>query len=189
MHVRAQADLARTASPPALEKAERYRLLNEPAAAESICLDVLAGRSRTTRRRWSTLLLALTDQFAERPAEGRATGRGSCCRGCATSTSGPTTPGIICERRAKAQLRPRRRPASGELAYDWLREAMELYEQAEAQRPAGNDDAILRWNTCARLLARSGLPGPRTRRPPSRWYSRSKPVEQLPVSTLHVPTG
>jgi hypothetical protein len=30
---------------------------------------------------------------------------------------------------------------------------MSWYEKAEAQRPAGNDEAILRWNTCARLLA------------------------------------
>jgi hypothetical protein len=29
---------------------------------------------------------------------------------------------------------------------------MRQYEKAESIRPAGNDDAILRWNTCARLL-------------------------------------
>jgi hypothetical protein len=33
-------------------------------------------------------------------------------------------------------------------------EAMESYERAEAMRPPGNDDALLRWNTCVRLLAR-----------------------------------
>ena len=26
-------------------------------------------------------------------------------------------------------------------------------QKAEAIRPAGNDDAILRWNTCARVLS------------------------------------
>jgi hypothetical protein len=30
---------------------------------------------------------------------------------------------------------------------------MAWYEKAEAIRPAGNDDAILRWNTCARLIS------------------------------------
>ena len=30
---------------------------------------------------------------------------------------------------------------------------MGWYEKAEAIRPAGNDDAILRWNTCARLIS------------------------------------
>ena len=31
---------------------------------------------------------------------------------------------------------------------------MTRYEKAEAIRPAGNDDALLRWNACARLLMR-----------------------------------
>ncbi len=29
---------------------------------------------------------------------------------------------------------------------------MEWYEKAERIRPPGNDDAVLRWNTCARIL-------------------------------------
>jgi hypothetical protein len=29
---------------------------------------------------------------------------------------------------------------------------MSWYEKAEKLRPSGNDDALLRWNTCARLL-------------------------------------
>jgi len=29
---------------------------------------------------------------------------------------------------------------------------MDWYEKAEAMSPAGNDEAILRWNTCARVL-------------------------------------
>jgi hypothetical protein len=37
---------------------------------------------------------------------------------------------------------------------------MRAYERAEALRPAGNDDAILRWNACARLVRDRGL-GPR----------------------------
>src|SRR5436305_14218185 len=48
--------------PEALEKAHRYRLLNEPSQAESICLDILhiepANQAALT-----TLLLAITDQF------------------------------------------------------------------------------------------------------------------------------
>ena len=42
----------------------------------------------------------------------------------------------------------------GPRAYEWLREAMSFYEKAEAIRPLGNDDALLRWNTCARLIMR-----------------------------------
>src|SRR5207247_1282312 len=67
--------LTQEAIPKALEKAERYRLLKEPAQAESICLDVL-------------------------------------------------------------QIDPGN-------------------QKAEAIRPAGNDDALLRWNTCARILTRN----------------------------------
>jgi hypothetical protein len=38
--------------------------------------------------------------------------------------------------------------------YHWLREAMAWYEQAEPLRAPADDDAILRWNTCARLIHR-----------------------------------
>jgi hypothetical protein len=41
------------------------------------------------------------------------------------------------------------------MAYGWFCEAMTWYEKAEAMRPPGNDDAILRWNTCARFLDRN----------------------------------
>ena len=61
--------------------------------------------------------------------------------------------GIICERRAKAH-HERGGPGSGFVAYDLFRQAMDWYAKAETLRPPGNDDAVLRWNTCARILAR-----------------------------------
>ena len=36
-------------------------------------------------------------------------------------------------------------------------DAMELFERAEALLPAGNDDAVLRWNGCARVIHRNKL--------------------------------
>src|SRR6202035_5773642 len=54
--------LHKDAIPAALEKAERYRLLNEPGEAESICLDILAVVP-DNQRAIITLLLALTDRF------------------------------------------------------------------------------------------------------------------------------
>src|SRR5262245_21378241 len=54
--------ISRDAVPLALEKAERYRLLNEPAQAESVCRDVLAVDPQN-QRALVMLLLALTDQF------------------------------------------------------------------------------------------------------------------------------
>ena len=59
--------------------------------------------------------------------------------------------GIVCERMAFAKLHLATH-ASGHLAYDWFMRAMEHYEEAAEVRPAGNDDAILRWNTCARVV-------------------------------------
>jgi hypothetical protein len=59
--------------------------------------------------------------------------------------------GILCERRAKAQ-RKRGGPRVGHTVYDWLRQAMDHYEHAAGVRPAANDDALLRWNACARVL-------------------------------------
>src|SRR5439155_20451635 len=49
--------------PRARDKAERYRLLNEPFFAESICLDVLAVEP-DDQRALAVYVLALTDQFA-----------------------------------------------------------------------------------------------------------------------------
>jgi hypothetical protein len=57
--------------PAALDKAERYRLLNEPAEAESICLDVLSIEA-DNQRALITLLLSLTDQFEQGIADRQA---------------------------------------------------------------------------------------------------------------------
>src|SRR5947207_12967267 len=54
--------LSPDAVPRALEKADRYRLLNEPIQAESICLDILAI-APDNQDALRILLLALTDQF------------------------------------------------------------------------------------------------------------------------------
>jgi hypothetical protein len=142
------------AVPRAMEKAERYRLLNEPEEAESICLDVLAIEPEH-QEALITLLLALTDQFR--------TG----CADCSTRAQ-EVLPrlhseynrcyyaGIICERRGTAQL-DKGGFGSGSFAFSWLRHAMEWYEKAEALREPGNDDAILRWNTCARIIMKHDL--------------------------------
>jgi hypothetical protein len=144
----------RDAIPRALEKVERYRLLNEPEEAESICLDVLAIEPHH-QEALVMLLLALTDQFR--------TGGADCLHRAEAvlprlhgEYERHYYAGIICERRASALL-DRGAPGSGTVAYEWLHHAMRCYEQAEAIRPAGNDDSILRWNTCARTITRHDL--------------------------------
>ncbi len=157
--------LSKEAVPAALEKAERYRLLNEPGEAESICLDVLRIDPEN-QQALVALLLALTDQFEEGFADRIARAREVLPR-LRDEYARAYYAGIICERRARAQLK-QSGPGSGYVAYDSFREAMSWYEKAEALRPPGNDDALLRWNTCARILMRHRhiQPGPRERSEP-----------------------
>jgi hypothetical protein len=141
--------LSADAIPAALEKALRYRLLNEPAEAESICHDVLRIDPEN-QQALVTLLLALTDRFGAGYAVG-ATQVQEVLSRLRDEYQRAYYAGIICERRAKAYLR-RDHPGAGHDAYEFLREAMTWYEKAEALRPAKNDDALLHWNTCARLI-------------------------------------
>ena len=143
--------LSQEAAPRALAKAERYRLLNEPGEAESICRDVLQT-DPGNQEAWVMLLLALTEQFDDDAAT--AVGEAWQCTGnIRDQYEHAYYSGIICERRAKARLHRAMRDC-GPRAYEWLREAMDWYERAEAIRPPGNDDALLRWNACARLIMR-----------------------------------
>ena len=135
--------------PEALAKVERYRLLNESWLAESICLDILRIEPEH-QEALVALLLSRTDQFFQ---------------GAKVSTAREILPklrdpysrayyaGLICEREASATIRHGHHFAGFD-AYESLREAMDWFEKAEAVKPAGNDDAILRWNTCARMLMR-----------------------------------
>jgi hypothetical protein len=142
--------LSKDAVQSALTKAERYRLLNEPGEAESICLDVLQIEPEN-QAACISLILALTDQFGADPAAyGRAQ---ALLPGLQAEYDRSYYAGIIAERRAKAQL-AHAGYAAALGAYDWLVEAMRHFERAESLRPAGNDDALLRWNTCARFLTR-----------------------------------
>ena len=142
------------AVPAALDKAERYRLLNEPEEAESICLDVLAI-DPGNQRALVTLLLALTDQFRTGPAACFQEAQAVLPR-LQGEYERHYYAGIIYERRGNALL-GQAGLGSRRVAYDWINKAMECYERAEAARPAGNDDALLRWNTCARLHERHRL--------------------------------
>jgi hypothetical protein len=131
----------------ALAKAERYRLLNEPSEAESICLDVLEV-DPDNQPAQIMLLLALSDQFAE------ASGAAARAQDLASRLSGEYERlyfgGLVAERRAKAHLH--RGGAAGHGAYEWLMEALEFFDRAGQVRPPGNDEAILRWNACVRVL-------------------------------------
>ena len=146
--------LSQAAIPAALEKAERYRLLNEPGEAESICLDILAADPEN-QKALITLLLALTDRFSK--GYGVSDTQANHLLGQIKGEyERAYYAGILAERRAKFKL-AQGIPGASHFAYDELCEAMRQFEKAEAMRPAGNDDALLRWNTCARLMERNKL--------------------------------
>lgn len=142
------------ALPAALEKAKHYRLLNEPEEAESICEDVLAVQPEN-QQALVLLLLSRTDQFGlGNPADlDRA-------REVLPRLTGEYERayfgGLICERQAKSLLQRRGR-RTGFVAYDWLQFALEQYESASKIHPPGNDEALLRWNTCVRMIRRYRL--------------------------------
>ncbi|HVT58112.1 MAG TPA: hypothetical protein VHR45_06910 [Thermoanaerobaculia bacterium] len=141
--------LSPEAIPAALEKAHRYRLLNEPVEAESICRDILEIDA-DNQDALVTLLLALTDQFEEHLSTAAEQAKSVLAR-IRDDYSRTYHGGIVCERRAKAHIK-RGGPRSRHIAYEWLRQALEHFQQAAEIRPSGNDDAILRWNTCVRTL-------------------------------------
>ncbi len=138
----------------ALEKAERYRLLNEPMLAESICLDILEA-DPNNHNALVTMLLAITDQFGTSLLSDTNHAKQLLAR-LPDDYDRQYYSGLICERQGKAKLH-KRMPDGGFIAYEWLRDAMDYYEKAEAIRPPGKDDSILRWNTCARLIMRHNL--------------------------------
>jgi tetratricopeptide (TPR) repeat protein len=143
--------LSTSAIPAALAKAERYRLLNEPEEAQSICEDVLSADPANFDA-VRMLILALTDTFPNHEL-------GNISRAQELVAKLPSEyerayfAGLVAERRARALL-VRTGPGRALPAGDLLREAMKAFERAEAVKPVDNDDALLRWNACARLFQR-----------------------------------
>jgi hypothetical protein len=131
----------------AISKAELYRFLNEPGETESICRDILAV-DPDNQIALRLMGLALTDRFT-----GGGADRYSEAESVFQSLKNPYErlyyTGLVHERRAKALLRSGAAPHTVVVLFE---EAMACFEHAEKIRPEGNDDAILRWNRCVRLL-------------------------------------
>jgi hypothetical protein len=143
--------------PRAVEKAERYRLLNEPREAESICLDILAIEP-AHQQALTCLLLSLTDQFGS-GTRGQVDQAKQLLPRIRGEYEQVYYAGIISERVARAQL-TQDHPGAGFSAHEYLVEAMALYEKADTLAPANNDDAVLRYNTCVRMIQRHHLEAP-----------------------------
>jgi tetratricopeptide (TPR) repeat protein len=131
----------------AIAKVELYRYLNEPEEAESICRDILAvdPEHQLARR---MLGLAITDQFIGASSD-RYTEVLSIFQSLRDPYERLYYSGLLHERQAKAQLLVGYSP---HVLLPLIEEAMRCFAEAEKIRPAGNDDCILRWNRCVRLL-------------------------------------
>jgi len=147
----------------ALQKAERYRLLNQPEQAESICLDIL-DVDPANQDALVVLILALTDQFGSTDAPMGAGRAGDHVSRLTDEYERAYYSGIIRERQARAYLRRGRARGS---AFEAFVEAMDCFEKAAAIRPDGDDDALLRWNACVRTIRGADLrPSPADGEPP-----------------------
>jgi hypothetical protein len=141
--------LSREAVPRALDKAERYRLLKEPYNAESICHDILRVDPEN-QQALITLILSLADKFDQNLSAEFAKAKEALER-LSDRYCKAYYRGIVFERRAKAHLK-RDQHGAGQMAYEWLVKAMDSYDEALSFCNPDNQDAILRWNTCARMI-------------------------------------
>jgi tetratricopeptide (TPR) repeat protein len=144
--------ITKSGIPEATAKVELYRYLNEPEEAESICRDILAidPQHQLALR---LLGLTITDQFlgiaADRHREAE-----EIFQRLANPYERHYYTGLLCERRAKAQLRVGQQPHA---LLPLIERALICFAEAEKIRPKGNDDSILRWNSCVRLLQSPNL--------------------------------
>ena len=141
--------LSVAAIPAALAKAEHYRLLNEPEEAQSICEDVLRV-DPSNRDATVTLILALADTFPRGEA-GVVARAQELVATLGAEYERLYYSGVVAERRARVLL-DRGGPGRFLAAADWLTEAMRAFERADSVKPVDQDDALLRWNACARLF-------------------------------------
>jgi hypothetical protein len=138
----------------ALEKAERYRLLNDPAQADSIYRDILAidPHNQAALR---GLVLALTDQLGGERGQLADREAKELIKGFDDEYDRAYYMGIVLERETRAYLQRKTAVRSG--AYHGFREAMAYYEKAAHLRAEDDVDAVLRWNSCVRAIEREKL--------------------------------
>ena len=142
--------LPREALPSALERANQYRLLNEPYEAESICMDILSVDPEL-QEALHTLILALTDKFAFIGLDPLFDQAMNVASRLKAENDRSYYTGLIYERRAKYHFRQGELEAEA-TAYTWFTKAMKEYDQALSGGAGDHQDAVLRWNSCARFI-------------------------------------
>jgi tetratricopeptide (TPR) repeat protein len=139
--------ISKSGIPEAVSKATLYRYLNEPEETESICHDILAVEPEN-QVALRMLGAAITDQFTGQASDRYAEVENIFQR-LRDAYERQYYTGLLYERRAKAQMQAGRPP---QMLVGLFLEAMRCFEEAEKIRPPENDDAVLRWNRCVRLL-------------------------------------
>lgn len=139
--------ISQAAIPAAISKVEVYRYLNEPGEAESICRDILAIEP-DHQEALRLLGLAITDQFTGQASDRHVEAK-SIFQRLNDKYQRIYHLGILDERKAKTQLKAGIPPHTLVPIFE---EAMNYFDKAARIRPTDNDDAILRWNRCVRLL-------------------------------------
>ena len=145
--------------PAALEKAEQYRLLNQPWAAESICWDTYAAVDPTHQHALRTRLLAQTDQLGSDMGAVRRCAPKRLAVDSLMRTSVhimPASSASVSRRRHWniARLAPGTPPMTN---------CAKRWSGTTRPRPsgsAGDDDAILRWRLPARACSISRRTSP-----------------------------
>ena len=158
--------------PEALAKVERYRLLNEPP-----CRKHLPRRSGHRARSPAGADFAAARAHRSIPLQRAAKAAQEVLAQIKGDYEQAYYAGIIWERLGNARIR-HGGTGAGASAYHALRDAMSHYETAMTFAPPGNDEAILRWNTCARMIMQNPDIQPSLRTIPHRRGSATKPVPE-----------
>lgn len=137
----------------ALKKAKQYRSLLEPEMAESICLDILKI-DENNQEALIIYILALTDQLHHTERLTQIKDINQAIEKLESEYKRYYYTGLLNERRALALMS---QPMSHSFAYDYFIEALQCYHHAEKMCPEGNDEAILRWNSCIRTIQKEKL--------------------------------
>lgn len=138
----------------AIEKAQRYRLLNQPLQAESICLDVLHTQP-DNEQALIELTLALSDQLADGDPGSLDQAR-QVVQKMNTEYHQAYYSALLSERQALVLLKQRGKRSSL-VAFEFFNDALAQYEVAMHHKPDGEDESILRWNFCKRMINKHQL--------------------------------
>ncbi len=157
----------------AIELAKHYRLLNEPAQAESICRDIVAVQP-DHQEAWVILLLSLSDQFPVQMTTALDQANEVLPK-LTDKYQAAYYKGIILERWGRAN---QSHGAPLNAVEGWIRKAMRCYQDALELAVADDPDPILRWNTCVRFLNHAAANNPQYVQPIRDMHSEYEEVPQ-----------